>query len=147
MARDRRAPKIKRSSMLGSADHSGTVISRCDEELKNSIPRKRGHKAKLNTGVGMKRNRRDSESITHSCRQLNRKESNTIPIIKECGAGGISHTGCRIIIHTGVIVNMRIGLMYIRKHDKRKHTISRYRKGKSKGGRWDRGATDISDLE
>ena len=33
--------------MLGSGDHSGTVVSGCDEESKNSIPIKRGHNIKI----------------------------------------------------------------------------------------------------
>ena len=65
--------------MLWFGDHRGTVASGCDEGLKNSIPIKRGCKAKLNTGGGTRECRRDSESMIHSRRQLNREESNAIP--------------------------------------------------------------------
>ena len=87
--------------------------------MKNSIPIKRGHKAKLNTGGGTKRSGSDSESMTHSRRQLNREESNAIPNVEGCGACRISRAGCRVMIHAGAIVNMRIGPMHIEKNDRR----------------------------
>ena len=74
--------------------------------------------------------------MTHSRRQLNREESNAIPNIEGCGACGISHAGCRVMIHAGAIVNMRIGPIYIRKHDRGNNAISRHKgvKARKEGG-------------
>ena len=69
--------------------------------------------------------------MTYRHHQLNREESNTIPIIEGCGTSGVSHARYRVMIHVGVIVNMRIRLTYIEKNNRRDNAIIRYRRIKA----------------
>ena len=70
--------------------------------------------------------------MTHGRHQLNREESNTMPIIEGCGGGGISRAECRVMIHAGAIVNMRIRPMYIEKNDRGNNANSRHRRVKAR---------------